>query len=380
MNEAACSNLMDHFATLDDPRRNYGNLRHDFEAVLAIALCGMICGADDWFTIAEFGKAKQTWLETFLDLPNGIPSHDTFNDIFAKLEPQQFQECFIAWASSLSDLLPKDVVAIDGKALRGSYDKARSKPAIHMVSAWCAANEICLGQVKTEAKSNEITAIPKLLKMLNLDGALVTIDAMGCQKSIVQDIQDRNADYLLGVKDNQPTLHEAIHERFINAESTDFATDFVSSAVPPDAAPRHGTAVTCRVSQNLEGFERLTDAWVGLKSLIVIETEAGLGDQKTRERRLYISSRVENAEYFLAATRKHWQIENKLHWVLDVAYREDGARNRIGHSAENLSTLRRISLNILKNDKTAKLGIKSKRLTAGWDEAYLMRLLSDLKS
>ena len=379
MTEAASSNVMEHFASLDDPRRTYGNLRHDFEAILTIALCGMICGADDWVTIVRFGETKKTWFETFLDLPNGIPSHDTFNDVFAKLDPQQFQACFIDWASSLSDLLPKDVVAIDGKALRRSYDKARSKPAIHMVSAWCTANEISLGQLKTDAKSNEITAIPKLLKMLDLEDTLVTIDAMGCQKDIVRDIRKQKADYLLGVKDNQPTLHETIHNRFVEAESTEFTTDFSDSAVPPDAI-RHGTAVTCRVSQNLEGLESLTEDWKALKSLIVIETETGSGEQKTCERRVYISSRVGDAKYFLAATRKHWQIENKLHWILDVAYCEDLARNKIGHSAENLSILRRISLNLLKMDKTLKIGMKGKRLNAGWDEAYLTRLISGLKS
>lgn len=379
MNEATSSNVMEHFASLDDPRRAYGNLRHDFEAILTIALCGMICGADDWVTIVQFGETKKSWFETFLELPNGIPSHDTFNDVFAKLNPLQFQECFIAWASSLSDLLPKDVIAIDGKALRGSYDKARSKPAIHMVSAWCAANEICLGQLKTDAKSNEITAIPKLLKMLSLEGTLVTIDAMGCQKEIVHEIRSQKADYLLGVKGNQPTLQEAIHNRFIEAENSQFATDFSDSAVPPDSI-RRGTAVTCRVSQNLDGLGTITSEWEALKSVIVIETEAGSGEQKTFDRRLYISSRAEDAKYFLAATRKHWQIENKLHWILDVAYREDHAQNNSGHSAENLSILRRISLNLLKMDKTLKIGVKGKRLNAGWDEAYLMRLIAGLKS
>ena len=379
MSNATSSNVMDYFGSVDDPRRTYGNLRHDFEAILTIALCGMICGADDWVTISQFGEIKKSWFENFLELPNGIPSHDTFNDVFAKLDPLQFQDSFIAWASSLSDLLPKDVIAIDGKALRGSYDKARSKPAIHMVSAWCTANEICLGQLKTDVKSNEITAIPTLLKMLDLEGALVTIDAMGCQKNIAKKIREQKADYLLGVKGNQPTLFDSIHDRFVEAESTGFSTDFSASAVPPDPL-RYGTAVTCRVSQNLEGLEALTKEWEALRTLVIIKTEAGSGDRKTCERRLYISSRAGDAEYFLAATRKHWQVENKLHWILDVAYREDLARNKIGNSAENLSMLRRISLNLLKMDKSFKIGVKGKRLTAGWDDAYLMRLIGGLKS
>lgn len=377
MSNAISSGVTDFFASLDDPRRQTRNMRHNFHDILTIALCGMICSADDWTSIANFGEAKREWFETFLELPNGIPSHDTFNDVFAKLDPQQFQECFIEWAASLAKMLPDDVVAIDGKTLRRSFDKASSKPAIHMVSAWCTANEICLGQVKTEAKSNEITAIPQLLKMLDLEGALVTIDAMGCQRSIARDIRNKNADYLLGVKENQLSLHDAIHDQYLVAEETGFSTDFSDLAVP-STKPRHGVAVRCRVTQKLSTLGPLTEKWADIKSLVVIEVELDENGKKGLERRFYISSRSENAQYFLESTRKHWQIENKLHWVLDVAFREDDSRHRIGHSAENLATIRRIALNVLKNDKSIKLGIKNKRLKAGWTNDYLLKLIQDL--
>jgi predicted transposase YbfD/YdcC len=367
-----------YFSGLQDPRRNDWNQRHDFHEILTIALCSIICGADDWVSVARFGEAKQEWFQTFLDLPNGIPSHDTFNNLFAKLDPDAFQDGFTAWASSLARELPDDIVAVDGKTLRRSFDRARSKSALHMVSAWSTANELVLGQLKTDAKSNEIHAIPQLLERLALEGSLVTIDAMGCQRKIAKHIVEKDADYLLGVKENQLGLHEAIHALYIEAESKGFTDAFPDSVVVEGDAHGRVERRRCRVSQNLAGLGTLPEKWEGLKTLVVIESERVEADRTTRERRLYISSRAGDADYFLTATRHHWHIENKLHWVQDVAYREDESRHRLGNSTENLAILRRISLNLLKNEKTDKVGIKNKRLRAGWDSGYLLKVLSGL--
>jgi predicted transposase YbfD/YdcC len=378
MESALLGGVKRHFHNLPDPRRETKNMRHDFLEVLTVALCGVLCGADDWVSVARFGEAKREWFETFLELPHGIPSHDTFSDIFAKINPEAFQRSFSSWASSLASRIPGDIVAVDGKTLRGSYDRASSKAAIHMVSAWSTANELVLGQLKTEEKSNEITAIPKLLELLALDNCLVTIDAMGCQRRIAQQILDKGADYLLSVKDNQPTLHEAIHDLYLDSECKGFTEDF--SDLVLEEGDKHGRVDrrTCRVSTLVEGLGVLTGKWPGVRSLIVIEQAGTEKRQRVLERRVYISSRVADAKYFLDATRKHWQIENKLHWVLDVAYREDAARQRDGYSSENLAVLRHITLNLLKNEKSDKAGIKNKRLRAGWDLAYLAKVLSGL--
>jgi predicted transposase YbfD/YdcC len=379
MGTALIETIKHHFSSLPDPRRETLNMRHNFYDILTIAICGVICGADDWTQIARFGEAKKVWLGTFLELPNGIPSHDTFNDVFAKMDPEVFQAGFIAWVASMVDLIPKDVVAIDGKTLRRSYDKASSKAAIHMVSAWCTSNQLILGQLKTEEKSNEITAIPRLLQLLSLKDSLVTIDAMGCQHKIAAQIVEQGADYLLGVKENQSTLYDTIHERFIEAEDKQFMEDFTDCAVD-DKKDRHGRfdKQRCYVSQTLKGIEGITDKWLGLTILVVIESEATEQAQTTLERRFYISSRVESADYFLKSVRRHWEIENKLHWVLDVAYREDDSRHRLGYSAENFAVLRHISLNLIKKEKTDKAGVKTKRLKAGWDHEYLRTVLMGL--
>ncbi len=345
-----------------------------------IALCAAICGANHWTSVATFGRAKESWFRKFLSLPNGIPSHDTFTDVFAKLDPESFEKCFISWVSSLASLLPGEVVAIDGKTLRRSHDQADSKRAIHMVSAWSTSNALVLGQYKTEEKSNEITAIPMLLEMLYLEGSLVTIDAMGCQKAIAESILLKGADYLLAVKENQPRLYEAIDRLFFESDDEVFAESFSDYAESADKGHGREERRCCWVCYDMSTLQGCAAVWKGLEALVVIESHRTVGDQTTIEHRLYISSSRQSAAYFLKATREHWQVENNLHWVLDVAFREDECRLRKGDGAENFSVLRRIALNLLKKEKTEKTGIENKRCRAGWDQGYLERVLSGLQA
>ena len=378
MTNALLDSINDHFDALDDPRRKTKNQCHEFVDILVIALCAVISGANHWTSVATFGRAKEAWFRTFLRLPEGIPSHDTFNDVFAKLDPEQFERCFIAWVSMLAPLLPGDVVSVDGKTLRRSHDQAASKRAIHRVSAWSSRNALVLGQYKTEAKSNEITAIPLLLDMLSLEGSLVTIDAMGCQKAIAERILANGADYLLAVKENQPTLYEAIDRLFFDDDETAFAARFSDYA--EDSTTGHGRDEKrrCWVCQDLSDEDALIAVWPGLQAIVVVESHRTVGTETTLEHRFYITSSQQSAAYFLQATREHWHVENKLHWVLDVAFREDDARVRKGHGAENFAILRRMALNLLKQEKTEKTGIENKRSRAGWDQAYLEKVLIGL--
>lgn len=367
-----------HFKSLPDPRRQTMNMRHKFLDILVIAISGVICGANNWVNVATFGNAKEKWFRTFLELPNGIPSHDTFTDVFAKLSPEHFQQCFTAWMSDLVSLFPGEVVAIDGKTLRRSYDAQDSRAAIHMVSAWASQQSLVLGQVKTDEKSNEITAIPQLLEALELTGCLVTIDAMGCQKSIAEKIRDRGADYLLALKANHPTLSQAV-ECFFDADNGLSENRLFDIA---DSEERNHGRIEyrqCQVSSDvncLPGHQ----AWPDLKSIVMIEAERHINDTVTLERRYYLSSAQWDADAFLAATRSHWSIENSLHWVLDVNFREDECRIRKGFGAENFAILRHIALNMIKQEKTAKSGIQNKRLRAGWDAKYLEKVLAGMKT
>jgi len=370
-----------HFDELKDPRRVTENQYHHFIDILVIAICGAISGANYWTAIAAYGRAKEDWFRTFLALPEGIPSHDTFNDVFAKIDAEQFEKCFISWVSSVSNLIPGEVISVDGKTLRRSHDQANGKKSIHMISAWSTSNAIVLGQFKTEEKSNEITAIPMLLEMLSIEKCLVTIDAMGCQKKIAEAILGRGADYLLAVKDNQPTLYRAIQELFFEPDEAIFNENF--SNYSEQANQGHGRIETrrCWVCFNIEALGFDTSAWKGLKAIVVIISERTQGDKTTLESRCYITSgKKKSAAYYLKATRDHWHVENKLHWVLDVAFREDESRLRKGHGAENFSILRRIALNLLKKEKTEKTGIETKRLRAGWDNDYLKTVLAGMFS
>ena len=372
MSQKKSAKIQHHFANITDPRRR--KVTYPLINIVVIAVCAVICGADDFVAIADFGKLKRKWFARFLDLKGGIPSHDRFNSVLARIKPAEFEQCLLSWVTALHDITDGQVVAIDGKTLRRSFDKATGKAAIHMVSAWATANHISLGQVVVDAKSNEITAIPKLLEILDISGALVTIDAMGCQTEIAQKILDGNGDYVLHVKLNQPTLHQGIANYFNDHLEDDFARVKVRRHETQDKG--HGREETryyfiCPVPDDLPDRSR----WPGLKAIgIVISTTIRDG-KESNEVRYYILSKYLSARRFAKAVRGHWGIENSLHWQLDVTFQEDQCRIRKGHADTNFSILRRTALAMLKNESTLKVGIKNKRLSAGWNEDYLEQVL-----
>ncbi len=372
--------LRERFSALEDPRVERTKL-HQLLDIVTIAICAAICGADDWTEIELFGESKLEFFKSFLPLPNGIPSHDTFNRVFARLNPEQFRECFLGWVQDLvcaSGEQLKGVVAIDGKTLcgSGSRDTASGAGPIQMVSAWAQANQLVLGQVKVDNKSNEITAIPALLKLLDLSGCVVTIDAMGCQTEIAQTIVDADADYVLALKGNHLTIHQDVITTFNEGMATEFKG--ISHQTHETIEKGHGRIETRRYYlvddplylKYLESHER----WPNLKSIGMVQAEREVDGTVTRERRYFLCS-IGFVGQFALAARGHWSIENSLHWVLDVAFREDHNRTRIDHSAENFAILRHIALNLLRAERTLRVGIKAKRLKCGWSHDYLLKVL-----
>lgn len=367
--------LMRMFSELEDPRMDRTK-RHSLTDILTIAICAVICGAEGWTQVEEFGQAKLKWFRTFLRLPHGIPSHDTFGRVFAKLAPDAFEACFMKWIETLAHKSRGRLIAVDGKTIRRSLDQAGNKAAIHMVSAWCQANHLTLGQVATETKSNEITAIPKLLELLDLHGSVVSTDAMGCQKRIAKQIIKQKADYLLQLKANHGTLYEDVKLLFDQGLRDDCQGIAYATAQTTDKG--HGRIEKRRIWATWEtDWFAERSRWKGLGCFICVESERLVDGARSQERRYFISSLDgRDPKRLLELTRGHWSIENQLHWCLDVQFREDDCRIRQGHGAENFSRLNRIALNLLKRQTKHKAGIKTKRLRAGWDHDYLLRVLT----
>jgi len=370
--------LSEHFGKVTDPRVDRTK-EHKLIDILAIAICAIICGAEGWVDVELFGKSKQPWLATFLELPNGIPSHDTFGRVFSMIDAKQFQLAFIEWVWAVNQLIGRQIVNLDGKCLRGSDDEKLGKRAIYIVSAWAAENGIVLGQRKVDAKSNEITAIPELLKLLAIAGCIVTIDAMGTQTSIAQAIVDAEADYVLSVKENQGHLFEDLSMLFGVDRELNFK--YASSLDYHKTVNKgHGRIDVreCWTTSNPAYLKliRNVENWTALRTIVMIVCTRIIGNQETKETRYYISSLPSNAERILHAVRKHWSIENELHWVLDVALNEEHSRVRKDQAPENLAVLRHIALNLLKQEKTARGGIHAKQLQAAWDQDYLLKVLA----
>jgi predicted transposase YbfD/YdcC len=384
MSERPRTSIDEHFGTLTDPRRDHLKA-HRLVDILTIALCAVICGADDWVEVETFGQAKEEWLRTFLELPGGIPSHDTFGRVFARLDPEEFRRCFVQWVRAVVGDPGQQVVAVDGKTLRRSHDRRAGKAALHLVSAWATESGVVLGQVATDAKSNEITAIPVLLKLLALERAIVTIDAMGCQTAIARQIVEQRADYVLALKDNHEKLHTRVADTFAEADKahgTALLLGDLTASTTVDASHGRIEHRRCRAIGDPAHLAYIDPdhAWPGLKSVVCIESTRRIGDSISTEARHYLSSLPPDAPTLAQAIRSHWRIENSLHWVLDVAFREDDSRVRVGHAAENLAIVRHLALNLLRQDTSRRVGLANKRFRAALDTSYLRSILDRLSA
>jgi predicted transposase YbfD/YdcC len=360
---------LDYFTEIEDPRVERTK-EHLLEDIIFITIAAVICGAESWNDIENYGKSKAFWLKQFLRLPNGIPSHDTFNRVFSAIDPKQVEKSFVKWVKSVCKLTDGEVVSIDGKTIRGSRDKG-SKSIVHMVSAWSQLNHLSLGQIKVGDKSNEITAIPKLLEVLTIKGCIVTIDAMGCQTEIAEKIIEKEADYILAVKGNQGSLEEGIKDTIKFAKAIETFEDIDYG---------HGRVETrvCSIYTDFSHIENWT-RWKEIQCVAKVDSNRYIKSSGVNERetRLYICSVAPCAEKIGNSIRAHWGIENSLHWVLDVAFNEDNSMKTNPIAAQNFSIINRIALNLLSNEKSKKRSIKGKRLDAGWDNDYLMKILKN---
>jgi len=372
-NTPSIPNMQQAFAIVIDPRRNHTK-HHELIDILMIAICCLLCGGSGFVHMEQFGHAKLAWLRTFLALPHGIPSHDTFRRVFGLLDPQPFATAFLSWTQSLRTAVGAEIVALDGKTVRRSFDRAKGRGPIHLVSAWASANRLVLGQLRTSDKSNEITAVPELLRALELGGCIVTMDALNCQKNIAKEIHEADAEYVLTLKANHGTAYEEVRSFLADARQRNFAGvahDFVETM-----DKEHGRFEIRRywITEQIGWFADRVQ-WENLRSVALVESERELNGERRIEQRVFLCSLGANAALLAQAVRSHWGIENQLHWVLDVQLGEDDCRVRTGHAAENLATLRKIVLNLLRRDTHTKAGIRAKQLKASWDHAYLQSIL-----
>ncbi len=377
MNAPVTGEILRVFEQLPDPRGD--NVRHKLLDILTLALCGILCGAGDWVAVVFYARQKEAWFKSFLELPHGIPSHDTFSRVFARLNPDEFEKCFVAWMSSMVSLGGGKLVAIDGKSLRRSFEHGWDKSGMaHMVSAFVCANKMVFSQIACDGKGKELDAIQKLLMFLELEGSVVTIDALGCQVSVAELIVQARADYLLQVKDNQPTLHAKVQT--LLAEAVLEKMEGWKGDSYQETNSGHGRIETRKlwVTQDVKHLGESAKIWPGLRSVVLVERRRRVGQEQSVERHYYISSLDgrRSAGQFLELSRGHWSVENNLHWQLDVSFDEDQRRIRKDQGAENFSRLTRMALNLLKNEKTAKCGIKTKRLGCGWSNDYLLKVIT----
>lgn len=361
------ADLLEHLSVIRDPRIDR-NKKHDLHEMLFVAVCAVISGAEGWSDIVEFAESKRDWLRRFVKLEHGVPVDDTFARVLSRISPRALQECFVNWTRSVFEASEGEVIAIDGKTARRSHDRRHGRGPLHCVRAWATEAGMALGQVATDVKSNEITAVPELLRQLELSGAIVTLDAIGCQKDVAAQIVEQGGDYVLAVKANQPALYEAVSDFFETAQAHDFAGVEVTTHEQADSG--HGRVETrhcwaCGHLDSLPGAEH----WAGLASIVMVESEREANGQRSRERRYFISSLPPQAEAIARTVRAHWEIENGLHWVLDVTFREDESRIRRGHGAENFSTLRQVALNLLKRE-SSNISMRKKRIRAGFNDTF----------
>jgi predicted transposase YbfD/YdcC len=377
MKERPFRSIEEHFEEISDPRQGQ-NVQHKLLDIIIIAICGVICGADGWVEIENFGCQKEIWLKKFLELPKGIPSHDTFGRVFERIDPEEFQHSFMEWVRAIQEITQGQVIGVDGKQLRRSHDMSVGRRALYMVNAWAETNHLVLGQRKVDEQSNEITAIPELLKLLEIRGCIVTIDSIGTQKKIAKTILSCEADYVLAVKDNQGNLHQDIRYLFEYDQRNDFQDAPYKYVKTVNKGHGRINVRHCWATDDPEYLASIREhhKWSGLQSIAMVITERITEQNISSETRFYISSLAGNAKQILHAVRGHWVVENGLHWVLDIAFDEDQSRVRKDHAPANLAVLIQMAVNLLKQEKSAKGGIKAKRLQAGWNENYLLTVLS----
>jgi predicted transposase YbfD/YdcC len=365
--------FLEYFGDLPDPRIERLK-QHSLMDILFISVSAVICGATSFVDMQDFGYAKQEWFEEKLELKNGIPSHDTFRRVFSLLDPDEFGKCFIAWTQAISKAVDGDIIALDGKTLRRSFDTATGLRALHVLNAWSNANDFCVGQMKVAGKSNEITAMPKLIKLMNIEGSVITADALHCQKEIASEIIEQGGDYVLALKSNQPSLHEDVKLFFEDAFSNGFDAPYECCDSDDYGHGRiEGRNYWSVRVEHLNWFKYRKE-WTGLRSIVCVQSSRRIKDTESMETRYFITS-LDEITKIAKSVRHHWNVENKLHWVMDVDFDEDCCRARVDHAPENFALLRQIAHNLIKQESSKNVSVRRKINKAGWDNDFLARIL-----